>query len=107
MLYKRRDLGKLALASLPLAGVLKPAKVDSVFDSIQFGIITYSFNRIASPTLFGQGDVPMKAVLQLLKKGQYGFPANIEWEPSLPIPADSSLVGEIKKALAYCKGCLA
>jgi sugar phosphate isomerase/epimerase len=58
-------------------------------------------------TLFGQGDVPMKAVLQLLKKGQYGFPANIEWEPSLPIPADSSLVGEIKKALAYCKGCLA
>ncbi len=58
-------------------------------------------------TLFGQGDVPMKAVLQLLKKERYGFPANIEWEPSLPIPADSSLVGEIKKALAYCKGCLA
>jgi sugar phosphate isomerase/epimerase len=58
-------------------------------------------------TLFGQGDVPMRAVLQLLKKERYGFPANIEWEPSLPIPADSSLVGEIKKALAYCKGCLA
>ena len=58
-------------------------------------------------TLFGQGDVPMKPVLQLLKKRKYGFPANIEWEPSLPIPADSSLVGEIKKALAYCKGCLA
>jgi hypothetical protein len=70
MLYTRRELGKLALAFLPLAGVLK-------------------------------------AVLQLLKKEQYGFPANIEWEPSLPIPADSSLVGEIKKALAYCKGCLA
>jgi sugar phosphate isomerase/epimerase len=58
-------------------------------------------------TPFGQGDVPIKAVLQLLKQKQYRFPANIEWEPSLPIPADSSLVGEIKKALAYCKGCLA
>jgi len=58
-------------------------------------------------TLFGQGDVPMKAVLQLLKKERYGFPANIEWEPSLPVPPDSTLVGEIKKALAYCKACLA
>ena len=31
-------------------------------------------------TPFGQGDTPMKGVLQLLKKEKYGFPANIELE---------------------------
>jgi sugar phosphate isomerase/epimerase len=56
-------------------------------------------------TPFGQGDCPMKGVLQLLKKGQYGFPANIELE--YPIPPDSNLIAEMKKCLAYCKACLA
>lgn len=31
-------------------------------------------------TPFGQGDTPMKGVLQLLKKEKYDFPANIELE---------------------------
>jgi sugar phosphate isomerase/epimerase len=56
-------------------------------------------------TPFGQGDTPMKGVLQLLKKEKYGFPANIELE--YPIPPDSNLVAEMKKCLAYCKDCLA
>jgi sugar phosphate isomerase/epimerase len=54
---------------------------------------------------FGQGDTPMKGVLQLLKKEKYSFPANIELE--YPIPADSNLIAEMKKCLAFCKDCLA
>ena len=54
---------------------------------------------------FGEGDTPMKGVLQLLKKEKYGFPANIELE--YPIPAGSNLIAEMKKCLAYCKECLA
>jgi sugar phosphate isomerase/epimerase len=56
-------------------------------------------------TPFGEGDTPVKGVLQLLKKEKYGFPANIELE--YPIPADSTLIAEMKKCLAYCKACLA
>ena len=56
-------------------------------------------------TPFGQGDTPMKGVLQLLKKEKYGFPANIELE--YPIPPESNLIAEMKKCLAYCKDCLA
>jgi len=56
-------------------------------------------------TPFGEGDTPMKGVLQLLKKEKYGFPANIELE--YRIPAESNVVAEMKKCLAYCKTCLA
>jgi sugar phosphate isomerase/epimerase len=56
-------------------------------------------------TPFGEGDTPMKGVLQLLKKEKYGFPGNIELEYRLP--PDSSLIAEMKKCLAYCKDCLA
>ena len=35
-------------------------------------------------TPFGEGDTPMKGVLQLLKKEKYGFPANIELEYRYP-----------------------
>ena len=56
-------------------------------------------------TPFGEGDTPMKEVLQLLKKEKYGFPGNIELE--YRIPEDSNLLAEMKKCLAYCKDCLA
>ena len=56
-------------------------------------------------TPFGEGDTPMRGVLQLLKKEKYGFPGNIELE--YPIPADSNLIAEMKKCLAFCKDCLA
>jgi sugar phosphate isomerase/epimerase len=55
-------------------------------------------------TPFGEGDTPMKGVLQLLKKEKYEFPANIELE--YPIPPSSNLIAEMKKCLAYCKDCL-
>ena len=48
MLYTRRDLGKLALAA-PLAGALGAAKINSTFNGVRIGAITYSFNSIASP----------------------------------------------------------
>jgi sugar phosphate isomerase/epimerase len=56
-------------------------------------------------TSWGEGDTPLKPVLQLLKKNKYPFPANIELE--YRVPADSTLVAEMKKCLAYAKGCLA
>jgi hypothetical protein len=56
-------------------------------------------------TPFGEGDTPIKGVLQLLKKEKYGFPGNIELE--YRIPEDSTLLAEMKKCLAYCKDCLA
>ena len=56
-------------------------------------------------TPWGEGDTPLKAVLQLLKKNKYLFPANIELE--YRIPADSNLIAEMKKCLAYAKDCLA
>jgi sugar phosphate isomerase/epimerase len=54
---------------------------------------------------WGQGDTPIRDVLQLLKKEKYGFPANIELE--YPIPQDSTVVVEMKKCLQYCKDALA
>jgi sugar phosphate isomerase/epimerase len=48
MQFSRRDFGKIALASVPLAkGFAK--RIDSKFDGVQIGAITYSFNRIAAP----------------------------------------------------------
>ncbi len=56
-------------------------------------------------TPFGQGDTPIKGVLQLMKKERYPFPGNIELE--YRYPPESNLIAEMKKCLAYCKDCLA
>ena len=47
--FTRRDLGKLALVSLPLSQAFAAKKIDSKFSGVQIGAITYSFNRIANP----------------------------------------------------------
>src|SRR5580693_3036196 len=44
--YTRRDLGKIALAAIPLARAY--AAINSKFYGVQIGAITYSFNSIAS-----------------------------------------------------------
>ena len=49
MLYSRRDLGKLALAAVPAARALGATKINSTFEGVRIGAITYSFNRIATP----------------------------------------------------------
>ncbi len=48
MLYTRRDVGKIALAGLPMAAAFSAAKINSTFGGVRIGAISYSFNRIAS-----------------------------------------------------------
>jgi sugar phosphate isomerase/epimerase len=50
---------------------------------------------------WGQGDTPIKPVLQLLKTNRYRFPANIEFE------YDGDPIAEVGKCLQYCKEALA
>jgi len=50
----------------------------------------------------GEGDTPIKPVLQLLKKKQYRIPANIEYEYK-----GADTVAEVRKCLDYCKQALA
>src|SRR5580700_9709261 len=49
MQLTRRDLGKIAVASVPLCRAFGAKMIDSKFGGVQIGAITYSFNRIASP----------------------------------------------------------
>lgn len=53
---------------------------------------------------WGQGDTPIKEVLQLMKKNKYTFPATIELE--YPVPEGSTRVAEIGKCLQYCRDAL-
>ena len=50
---------------------------------------------------FGQGDTPIKPVLQLLEKKKYAIPANIEYEYE-----GADTVAEVRKCLEYCKAAL-
>ncbi|MDB5017138.1 MAG: xylose isomerase [Mucilaginibacter sp.] len=54
---------------------------------------------------WGQGDTPIKEVLQLMKKNNYKFPATIEFEYN--IPAGSDAVKEVIKCREYAKAALA
>jgi sugar phosphate isomerase/epimerase len=54
---------------------------------------------------WGQGDTPIKEVLQLMKKEGYKFPATIELE--YPVPEGSDSEKEVVKCLAYAKAALA
>lgn len=50
MQITRRDMGRIALATVPLTSAFGAKKrIDSRFGGVQIGAITYSFNRIASP----------------------------------------------------------
>jgi len=52
---------------------------------------------------WGEGDTPIKPVLQLLKKERYGFPANIEYE----YMGKDDPVTEVKRCVQFCKEALA
>ena len=49
MLYTRRDLGRFALASVPLSAAFGAKTINSKIDGVQLGAISYSFNTLASP----------------------------------------------------------
>jgi sugar phosphate isomerase/epimerase len=51
---------------------------------------------------FGEGDTPIKAVLQTLKEHRWAIPANIEYEYK-----GADTVAEVKKCYEYCKAALA
>ncbi len=54
---------------------------------------------------FGEGDTPLGLILQLMKRKQYTFPADIELE--YEIPEGSDAVTEVKKCVEYCRIALA
>lgn len=56
-------------------------------------------------TPLGEGNTPIKEVLQLMKRESYKFPATIEMEYTVPQGSDA--VQEVRKCLAYCKAALA
>lgn len=49
MHINRRDFGRLAFASVPVAGALSATRINSIINGVRIGAITYSFNRIAAP----------------------------------------------------------
>ena len=54
---------------------------------------------------WGQGQTPIKEILQLMKKEQWTFPGDVELE--YPIPPGSNAVAEVAKCVQYCKEALA
>ncbi len=54
---------------------------------------------------WGQGDTPIKEILQLLRDKKYDIPATIELE--YEVPKDSDPVKEVAKCLAYAKAAIA
>src|ERR1035438_9359030 len=54
---------------------------------------------------FGEGDTPIREVLNFVAKEKYTFPANIEFE--YRVPEGSDVKTEVAKCLKYCKDALA
>jgi hypothetical protein len=54
---------------------------------------------------WGQGQTPLKEILQLMKKEHWTFPADIEVE--YKIPEGSNPVAEVARCVRYCKEALA
>lgn len=54
---------------------------------------------------WGQGETPLKEVLQLMAKEKYKWPANIELEYT--IPESSNVLAEVAKCVKFCQDALA
>jgi sugar phosphate isomerase/epimerase len=53
---------------------------------------------------WGQGQTPLKEILQLMRKEKWTFPADIEVE--YEIPAGSNSVAEVAKCVQFCREAL-
>jgi sugar phosphate isomerase/epimerase len=53
---------------------------------------------------FGQGDTPIKEVLQLIRDNKWNIQATIEFE--YPVPEGSDRMTEIRKSIDYCRAAL-
>jgi sugar phosphate isomerase/epimerase len=53
---------------------------------------------------WGQGDTPLREILQMMKQERYRFQATIEME--YPVPEGSTLLAEITKCVQYCRDIL-
>jgi sugar phosphate isomerase/epimerase len=53
---------------------------------------------------FGQGDTPIKEVLQTIRDNKWKIPAIIEFE--IPLPPGADRTPELVKCVDYCKQCL-
>jgi sugar phosphate isomerase/epimerase len=54
---------------------------------------------------WGEGNTPIKEILQLMRQEQYAFPAMIEFE--YRIPPGSTVMDELAKCVQYCRDALA
>ncbi len=54
---------------------------------------------------WGEGDTPIREILQLMKREKYDFMATLEMEH--PIPEGSDVMTELAKCIQYCKDALA
>jgi sugar phosphate isomerase/epimerase len=54
---------------------------------------------------WGQGDTPIREILQLMKRVKYDFMATIEMEH--PVPEGSNTMAELAKCIQFCKDALA
>lgn len=53
---------------------------------------------------FGQGDTPIREVLQTIRDNKWNIQATIEFE--YPVPEGSTRIAELQKTLAYCRDVL-
>jgi sugar phosphate isomerase/epimerase len=53
---------------------------------------------------FGEGDTPIKEILQAIRNNHWPIPAIIEFE--IPLPAGADRAKELERSLDYCKQCL-
>ncbi len=55
-------------------------------------------------TWFGQGDAPIREVLQAWRDGAWPFPATIEI--AYDLADEAAQMAEIARAIEYCRSCL-
>lgn len=53
---------------------------------------------------FGEGDTPIREILQMMRDRKFTFQATIEFE--YPVPTGSTRMAEIARAIDYCRNCL-